>query len=211
MLVAHLMLEEKKNRTIEVMLVSPASAGHLVAGKALTGLFYTLLGASVALAINHDLVMHWWLAISALVVGALFLVAVGLWLGERIEDRGQLGLWGSILVIPLLVPVFLTLLTPLIPATVAQALSYLPTVVLFNLLRVSLADPISIGSALMEMAWVLAWAGAALALVVWQVRRQDRVGEGGAPVTSPPSPPLQSFASEKDCIGLAVMVVSFSP
>ena len=176
-LVPHLMLEEKKNRTLEVMLVSPASAGHLAAAKALTGLFYTLLGAGIALAINRDLVVHWPLAIAALVAAALFLVAIGLWLGLRIEDRGQLTLWAMILVVPLLIPVFLVLMTPLIPAAVTEALSFIPTVVIFNLLRTSLADPISIGSALLGLAWVSAWVLAALALVAWQVRRQDRAAE----------------------------------
>jgi ABC-2 type transport system permease protein len=192
MLVAHLMLEEKKNRTLEVMLVSPASAGHLVAGKALTGLFYTVLGTGVALAINRDLVMHWPLAVATIVVGALFVVAIGLWLGLRIEDRGQLTLWTWILIVPLLIPVFLAVMTPLIPVAVVQVLRLMPTVVLFNLLRTSLADPISIGSALLGLGWVLGWAAAALAVVVWQVRRQDRVAEralaASPAVTFPPGP-----------------------
>ncbi len=195
-LVPHLMLEEKKNRTLDVMLVSPAGAGHLAAAKALAGLFYTVLGGGIALAINHDLILHWPLAIAALMAGALFLVALGLWLGLRIEDRGQLTLWAWVLILPLLLPVFIVLMTPLIPAVVVQILNRVPTVVVFNLLRAALADPIALSEALLQLAWVLAWAAAALALVAWQVQRQDRAAEGRASppslagATPPPTPPL---------------------
>ncbi len=176
-LVPHLMLEEKKGRTLEVLLVSPASTVHLLIGKALTGLLYTLLAAAIALAINHTLILHWGLAITATAAGALFLVAIGLWLGMRIEDRGQLAVWTSILVVPLLFPVILTLLEPLIPAMLVQVMRWIPTVVVFNLLRTAIADPIPAGSGLIGLAWVLAWAGVVLAAVAWLVRQQDRAGE----------------------------------
>jgi hypothetical protein len=51
-LVPHLMLEEKQNRTLEVLSLSPASAGHIVTAKALAGIFYCSLGGAVALAVN---------------------------------------------------------------------------------------------------------------------------------------------------------------
>lgn len=180
-LVPHLMLEEKKGRTLEVLLVSPASIEHLLIGKALTGLFYTLLAAAIALAISHNLILHWGLAIAATVAGALFLVAVGLWLGMRIEDRGQLTVWASILIVPLLFPVILTLLEPLIPNVLVQGMRWIPTVVVFNLLRTAIANPIPAGSGLSGLAWVLAWAGVTMAAVAWLVRRLDRVTEGATP------------------------------
>jgi ABC-2 type transport system permease protein len=178
-LIAHLMLEEKQTHTIDALLVSPANAGQVVIAKALTGLFYCVLGASVALLLNRDLIMHWWLAVFAVVIGSLFTNSLGLWLGNKIEDRGQLTLWAWVLLVPLLIPVFLSLLVGLVPEGLIQVFQFIPTVVMFNLFRTSFANPIPVGLTLLQLAWVAAWAGAILFIVAWQVRRLDLVNEPG--------------------------------
>ncbi len=178
-LIAHLMLEEKQTHTIDALLVSPANAGQVVIAKALTGLFYCLLGASVGLFMNRDLVIHWWLAVFAVVIGSLFTSSLGLWLGNKIEDRGQLTLWAWVLLVPLLIPVFLSLLVGLVPDGLIQVFQFIPTVVMFNLFRTSIANPIPIGPTLLQLAWVAAWAGAVLFIVARQVRRLDQVNEPG--------------------------------
>ena len=108
-LIPHLMSAEKQSRTLDALLVSPASESHVVAAKALTGLFYCLIGGSVALAFNYNLVMHWWLAILALVCFSLFAISLGLMLGTKIENRGQLTLWAWVLIIPLFLPVMIVM------------------------------------------------------------------------------------------------------
>ncbi len=54
-----LMLEEKRTRTLDALLVSPASAGQITIGKALAGLFFCFLGLGLALLFNstHYLAM----------------------------------------------------------------------------------------------------------------------------------------------------------
>ncbi len=178
-LIAHLMLEEKQTHTLEAILVSPASAGQVVIAKALTGLFYCLLGAGVALAINSDLVVQWWLAVLTAVVGSLFTNSLGLWIGNKIENRGQLTLWAWVLLSPLLIPVFLSLLEGLLPAELIQVLQFIPTVVIFNLFRTSFANPIPFWPTWLQLTWVAAWAAAVLLLVAGQVRRLDRESEPG--------------------------------
>jgi ABC-2 type transport system permease protein len=178
-LIAHLMLEEKQTRTLEALLVSPASAGQVVIAKALTGLFYCLLGAGVALAMNSDLVVHWWLAVLTAVVGSLFTSSLGLWIGNKIENRGQLTLWAWVLLTPLLIPVFLSLLVGLIPEGLIRVFQFIPTVVIFNLFRTSFANPIPFWPTWLQLTWVAAWAAAVLFLVAGQVRRLDREGEPG--------------------------------
>ncbi|MEJ2596974.1 MAG: ABC transporter permease [Anaerolineales bacterium] len=179
-LIAHLMLEEKQTHTIDALLVSPASAGQVVIAKALTGIFYCLLGAGVALAMNRDLVIHWWLAALTIIIGSLFTSSLGLWLGNKIENRGQLTLWAWVLLVPLLIPVFLILLADLLPAGLIQIFQFIPTVVMFNLFRTSFADPIPLGTALLQLAWVAAWAIGFLSIVTWQVRRLDLGNEPGS-------------------------------
>jgi ABC-2 type transport system permease protein len=177
-MIPHLMLEEKKTHTMDVLLVSPASAGNLVAGKAIVGLFYCLLGAGIALVVFQFVVIHWWLAILAVVFGALLVISLGLWLGTIIESRAQLTLWAWVFILPLLLPVFLSLMLGLLPDTLIQVLQLLPSVVLLNLLRTSYSAAIPLGNTLLMLAWLAAWAVAGLLLVTWLVRRQDRQASG---------------------------------
>lgn len=173
-MIPHLMLEEKQTRTMEVLLISPASVSDLVIGKAIVGLFYCLVGAAVALAVFSFLVFHWWLAILTVVIGALFTVSLGLLLGSIIESRAQLTIWAWVFIIPLLMPVFLSLMEELLPATLSQILQFFPTVVMLNLVRTSYAAVIPLNKILLQLAWLAAWAGAGLVSVSWLVRYQDR-------------------------------------
>ena len=179
-LIAHLMLEEKQSGTLEALLVSPANATQIVLAKALTGLFYCAISSAVVLLLNRDLLVHPWLAILACLIGSLFTVSLGLWMGSRIENRGQLTLLAWVFLVPLMLPLFLSLMEGLIPDTLITIFRLIPTVVVFNLLRTSFANPISLGTVALQSAWVFAWAGGILTLVAWQVRQQDRLEEAPA-------------------------------
>lgn len=173
-LIPHLILEEKKTRTMDALMISPASSGSLVAGKAIAGLFYCLLGAGLALVFYRWLVIHWWLAVLAAVLGALFVISIGLLLGSMIESREQLTMVAWIFILPLFLPVFLSLMRGLVPDTVIEILRFVPTVVFLNLFRTSCAAVFSLGTVLLQLAYVAAWAAGVMLLVGWYVRRQDR-------------------------------------
>ena len=53
-----LMIEEKQAKTMDALLVSPASVGEVVVGKALAGLFYILVAACIVLFLNRTGVVH---------------------------------------------------------------------------------------------------------------------------------------------------------
>jgi ABC-2 type transport system permease protein len=188
-LVPHLMLEEKQNRTLEVLSLSPASAGHIVAGKALAGIFYCSLGGGVALAVNHVLVVHWWLALLTVLTGALFTVSLGLWLGIKIDSRAQLSMWSWVILLPLIMPIIFSLLEGLIPAIWVRIFSLVPSSVILQLSKTSFANPIPIGLTLLRLTWVAIAAGVGLGGVVWLLHLRDR--EGGA-LASPWQPSLSS-------------------
>ncbi len=173
-LIPHLMLEEKQTRTIDVLMISPAGSGSLIAGKAVAGLFYCLLGAGVALIFYRFLIIHWWLAVLATVLGALFTISFGLMLGTIIESRAQLTMWAWVFIMPLFVPVFLSLLEGLVPDRMIEVLRFVPTVVILDLFRTSCAAGIPLGKGLLQLSWVAVWAGGVLVFDGWLVRRQDR-------------------------------------
>jgi len=176
-LIPHLMLEEKKSKTMDALLVSPASAWDLVAAKALVGLFYCLLAIGIGLGVYHRLVLHWWLAILAMVCVSMVVIPLGLWLGVRLEDRSQLTIYAWVIILPLFFPMIIMLLEPLFPETVIRISGWFPTSVTLQLLRNAFSQPLDLWRVSGYLLYLLAWIGAGLALVVWQIRQLDKEEE----------------------------------
>lgn len=173
-LVPNLMLEEKATKTIDTLMVSPASGWQLVMGKAVSGVFYCMLALAIAFAFNTALITHWWLAILAGVCGSLFVVSLGLLLGSAVEVRQQLILWGWVALVPLIIPVFLSLLTDLLPSGVIAALRWIPTVALAKVFRVSFTEHALLSDFGSDLALVLGFTALILVAVVLVIRRSDR-------------------------------------
>jgi ABC-2 type transport system permease protein len=173
-LVPNLILEEKQARTLDALLVSPASVGQVVLGKALAGLFYCLTGTTVAYALNLALINQWGVALLVAICGSLFAVALGLLLGSAIQSRAHLMLWAWILIIFLLAPVFLSIISDVLSTGLVTVLGWVPTVALSKALRVSFSDSAPLAQFGPELALVIGWTVPILIAVVWIVRRSDR-------------------------------------
>jgi ABC-2 type transport system permease protein len=197
-LVPHLMMAEKQERTLEVLLASPASEAHVIAAKALTGMVYCLIGGGIALAINRDIVMHWWLAILGLVCFSLFTISLGLALGIQFETRAQLSVWTWVIFIPLFIPAIAVLLQGLVPDGIIQVMRFTPTVAFSTVWRHSFAQTTSPAAPLGWLMYLLIWAGAVLGLAVWLMRRRDRRTEsrrvaGAAPAAQGGDTPVEGY------------------
>jgi ABC-2 type transport system permease protein len=173
-LVPNLMIEEKQTKTLDALLVSPASAGQVVIGKALTGLFYCLIVTGIVFALNQALVANWGLALLAAICGSAFGVALGLLLGSTLEVKQQLQLWAWILILPLLLPVFLSLMDDILPAGVITVFHWIPTVALAKVFRVSFSNSAPLAQFGPELALVAGCAALVLAAVAWVVRCSDK-------------------------------------
>jgi ABC-2 type transport system permease protein len=173
-IVPHLMIEEKQTRTLDALLVSPARSSHLVIAKALTGLFYCLTIGGVVLAFNAAVINHWGLAILTTLLGSLFTVALGLLLGSLFEVKQQLTMWGFVLIAVLLIPVFLSLMRSILPDSVGAVISWIPTVALSTVFRVSFSGGAPLAEFGPQLALVVAWTAPIMAATVWIVRRSDR-------------------------------------
>lgn len=169
-----LIVEEKRAKTLDALLVSPATAGQVIMGKALTGLFYCLVICGVLLVLNGRVIGQWWLAILTVILGSLFSIGLGLLLGSALETMAQQRLWTFILFQPLLIPVFLSIMDDLLPATLIQIFKWLPTVALSTLFRAALAPSAPFGAYGPQLALVVGWATATLAASAWFVSRSDR-------------------------------------
>lgn len=170
--VPHLMLEEKQQKTMDALLVSPAEGGHIILAKALTGLFYACVCVSLALFLNRVLIEHWWLALLGAFLISLFAIALGLLLGVVIENRQQFMLWAWIIILPLFMPMLLVLMEELFPAWVVEVFRWLPTTAAFQVLRIAMVRTISPELYLPQLAAVFGAAVLFLALDAWLVRRR---------------------------------------
>lgn len=193
-LVPHLMFDEKEARTLEVLLVSPASETQIAAGKMLAGLFYSGTVAVLAVIVNHGLIVHWGLFLVILAVFATFCVTLGLILGTAMESRAQFAVWAWLIILPLFMPVVLYLLRELVPEAVMQLLPVIPSVATYLAMRYVFTQPLALGAPLLGVGWILACTGIELAIVSWLLRRRDR---GEASKLSAKVPASSATAREK--------------
>jgi ABC-2 type transport system permease protein len=174
-LVPYLWVEEKETRTLDALLVSPVRFGHVVAGKALTGLFYCLCGAAIVALFSARWIVHWDLALLATVLGAAFSVGLGLWMGTLCDQASTLNLWLSIVFMFLLGTVLLTAAGGLsLPGWLAALMPWTPAVALTRLLGLAMAGDVP--AALWFRNSVILGSEALLLLttVVWRMRRFER-------------------------------------
>lgn len=164
-----LIVEEKEKRTLDFLLSSPASLKEIVAGKALTGVVYTLLIAGLLLGINRHLVRDWPLTLATMVLGLLFVVGVGLVIGSLLNNTMQVNTWASLVLIVLLAPSF-----PLIGLSgwFDKAVRVVPTYYLSEALKLAMAGTVTsqlwIYLAVILGCTIVVFAGAA-----WALHRRD--------------------------------------
>lgn len=167
MVVPLLLVEEKEKRTLDFLLVSPANLKEIVAGKALTGVAYTLLIAGLLLAINRQLVGNWLLTFVSILLGLVFVVAVGVFMGSLLNTTMQVNTWASSVLIVLLAPSFPSLA---LPAAVETVMRMIPTYYLAEALKLSLAGSAS-SRIWGHLAVVLVSSVIAFSAAVWALRR----------------------------------------
>jgi ABC-2 type transport system permease protein len=174
MLTPYLIIDEKEKGTLAALMVSPATQAQFVLGKALAGLFYNLIVAAVALTMSQRWIVHWDLAILAVLAGSLFTVALGLVVGVFTKNPSSMGLWFGILMMFMLIPVFLEFSPPNGEFSWWQILiKWLPSVGFADLIRASFVEAIPSNFLLRGFLSMLGAAAGLLALVIWRVRRME--------------------------------------
>ncbi len=174
-LVPLLFIEEKEAHTFEALLVSPASLGQVVAGKAVAGGFYCLIAAVVALLLNRYLFVHWGVALLAVLLGAAFAVALGLVVGYLSDTPATTGMWGGLLL------VILMALTGLQafkgedwPRFIQALLDWQPGSAMIEMFRISMAGEVPLGLLWTNAAALLVVALAIYLVILGLLRRADR-------------------------------------
>jgi ABC-type transport system involved in cytochrome c biogenesis permease component len=129
-----LIVEEKDNQTLQVIVVSPAKLTHFILGKTLAVFFYTTLTTAIGLIFVGPLIIHWGLALVALFIGMLALIMPGILLGVLLKTKQQLQIWVWVMFIPIILPIFFSIVRVL-PVRIMTIIDWWPTVTLARLLR----------------------------------------------------------------------------
>ena len=174
MVIPHMMIEERQEKTIDALMISPANSMHIIAAKALTGLVYTVFVLLIALVFNWSLIQHSWLFFLVGLLGALFSIALGILLGVKIESRQQLILWAWLVLIPLFLPMMLSLMDDLFPEWLILIFKWVPSSAMFRAFRTSMAGTTPVAYFIPQLITISI--GAALLLIIdaWLIRRLDR-------------------------------------
>lgn len=174
LMIPNLMIEEKEDRTLEVLLVSPATPFDVAAGKALAGLAYGVIAMLVVGLFFHSFVVHWGVALLGSALAVLFGISLGLLLGLLFDNSSSLNLWTSGILLALILPVFMRMMPRLAAQVDSPVWQWIPTLAMARILTASMASAIPVGETLWSAAIVLVAIGLLIALVVAAIRRTTR-------------------------------------
>ncbi len=174
MTIPHMMLEEKQNKTLDAILISPANNLHIIIAKALTGMIYALIVYGIGLILFRFVVVHWGLALLAGFLGGLFAVSLGLLLGILVDTRQQLVLWAWVGLVPLFLPMMLSFMDDLLPAGLIRILKWVPSSALMRVIRTSMVAAPPVEFYLPQLAILLGSAILVLSINIWLVGRENR-------------------------------------
>ncbi len=173
-LVPNLLFEEKQTKTMEALLVSPATIRQVVVGKALAGLFYMLVVAGVVFVFYYSAVVHWGVALLAMIGCGAFGVAVGLVLGSFFERQQEVIGLTMLLILIFIGAMFVYMVNVQVPSFVEAIIPWVPSVTLAKIIFASFLENVQWTEIFRDLGSVLAFSALLYALVIWKVRRSDR-------------------------------------
>lgn len=164
-----LLVEEKEKRTIDFLLTSPAKLTEVIAGKALTGVVYSVLIGGILLGLNRQMIGNWPMTMLTILLGLFLVVAIGLVMGSLFQTTMQVNTWASIALLVLIAPSFPF---PGSPALLEAAMRVIPTYYFVEALQLSLAgtSPLRMWG---HLAVVVGCTFVAFFAVSWALRREQ--------------------------------------
>jgi ABC-2 type transport system permease protein len=169
--VPSLLVEEKVQRTYDVLMLASVRPIDVVAGKAITGWIAALLSAALVIAVSGSPVGNRPATLLSLMAGAVLTTALGLLVGVRSRTSPQVSVASSLLMILLLAPGWLVM--GITSPALRAGLQCLPTFYLVRALRLSLSGQASLGQVGGDLAAVAGFTVAALAGVLWTLHRAE--------------------------------------
>jgi len=173
-LVPHLMIEERQQKTLNALLISPAGAIDILLGKALAGLFYSMIFIVVIGTLFSPLIIRPLVTLLIVLVVASLFILLGLLLSQIIKNQAQFSIYGMAIFIPILLPQFLGVMAGLFPRWLQLTINWCPGTVAVRLILASFSPLARLGDYAGEIAYLLISAALLLTMNVILLRRADR-------------------------------------
>ena len=171
--VPFLIIEERQAKTIDALLVSPASPGEVILGKAIAGMILVIAIAGISIILNGSYVIHWGWALLGFTLTALLAIGLALLLGTLIRRPQQVTLWILPVVLLFVVPGFFAD-EPNLTAGAKAVMNWLPSVAFNRIIGFSVSDGAAGSIVGVNLAIGIAAIALVYALVIWQIKRSDR-------------------------------------
>jgi len=173
-LVPSLIIEEKETKTMQALLVSPASISQVVVGKALAGSFYILVSGLLIFAITWIEVIHWDMVLLFVITSGIFSVAVGLVLGSVFDKQQDMAGWMTALLLILIGSALIKALGIELPAMMESILPWVPSVALAEIYRAAISEYFSSSQVWTYFGMILTVSLLLYVVVIVILRRSDR-------------------------------------
>jgi len=174
-LTPYLIVDEKETHTLEALLISPARTTHLLIGKSMVGLFYSLVASSLVFILSWRWIVHWDIILLSIFLGGLSAVLVGLLVGTLFDTPSNVNMFVALLLAVFLMPMYLwTSLAPKLSTFMQSIISAFPSIAMYRLVRLSFTETPTASLLGINVIILMVWIFMMLGLVVWRVRRFDR-------------------------------------
>jgi len=176
MVPASMLVEEKEQRTLQAVLVAPASYADFVAGKGFAGLVYAILSGGIILALNGGLRGYVGLTALVLLLTSIVLVEIGLLLGAMFDSPAALNTWSFLVLLPLTLPGVVTpaIRLGLLNMGAAEGvLRLIPTYYTVDAIQRTVSGVFSIRTVGLDLAALSAFAFVLFAATVALLRRRE--------------------------------------
>lgn len=176
-LMPNLLVEEKEQRTLRMLLVSPASLADVVAGKLLVGLVYQLLLGLATLAVQRAFVGQAPLVLLFLLAGSCLGLALGLLVGGLFKTTSAGGAFTGVVALFYFFPaLFVGPISQFVQSSVLkQIIQFLPSYYLASGWFAALENQATFAAAGLDLGVVMLTALALFLLAVWVLWRQARI------------------------------------
>lgn len=170
-MVPTLLVEEKEKHTLDSLLISPAGPKEIAAGKALTGMVYSLLCAGILIFMNRGWEGNWLITLITVLLGSTLVVLIGLLMGSLFQNTHQVNTWSTLILLILIAPSWVGRRAGNL---IGCTSSLIPTYYMIHALGLSLA-----GKATITLVWgdLAILAGSVVVIfiaVVWALKRGRR-------------------------------------
>lgn len=140
-LTPYLFIEERETKTMDALLLSPIKIHHVIIGKTLTGLVYSVAAALPIFLLSWRWIVHWDLIMLTLLLSAITGVAIGLVIGVLFDNSSTTNMIAGLGIATLSIPMYIwhTLAGKVSPV-VLNLISWLPSISMYKLSHLSMTQ-----------------------------------------------------------------------